>query len=49
MFKKNIGLFLKAYINVDYVGSVMDRISITGYYTFVRANLTRWRRKKRLW
>ena len=37
---------VKVYTNVDWVGSVMDRRSTSGYCIFVRGNLVTWRSKK---
>ena len=39
LFKKNDILALEAYTNANYVGSIVDRRSTTGYYTFLGGNL----------
>ena len=39
LFKHNTGLYLKAYTDTNYAGSIMDRRSISGYYTFLGGNL----------
>ena len=36
----------KVYTNVDWVGSVMDRRSTSGYCIFVRGNMVTWQSKK---
>ena len=46
LFKRNLGLVLEVYTNADYAGFVVDRRSITGYYTFLSENLVTWRSKK---
>ena len=46
MFKQSSGLALEAYTDADYVGSVVDRRSTIGYYTFLGGNLVTWRSKK---
>ena len=46
LFKRNLGLLLKACIDVDYVGSVVDKRSTIGYCTFLGDNLVTWRSKK---
>ena len=45
-FKKNDTLALEAYTDTDYAGSIVDRRSTTGYYTFLGGNLVIWRSKK---
>lgn len=37
---------IKAYINTDWVGFLVDRRSMTGYCSFVGGNLIIWRSKK---
>ena len=37
---------VEVYIDVDWAGSVMDRRSNSGYYTFVGGNLVTWWSKK---
>ncbi|KAK0580519.1 hypothetical protein LWI29_002881 [Acer saccharum] len=46
LFKRNTGLVLEAYTDVDYAGSVVDRRSTSGYCTFLGGNLVTWRSKK---
>ena len=46
LFKKNDTLALEAYTVADYVGSIVDRRSITWYCTFLGGNLVTWRSKK---
>lgn len=46
MFSKNGHLQVEGYIDVDWVGSVSDRKSTSGYFTFVGGNLVTWRSKK---
>ena len=46
LFKKNDTLALEAYIDADYIGSIVDRRSIAGYCTFLRGNLVTWKSKK---
>ena len=46
LFKKNDNLTLEAYTDADYAGSVVDRISTTGYCIFLGGNLVTWRSKK---
>ena len=46
LFKKKDILALEAYTDADYAGSIVDRISITGYCTFLGGNLVTWRSKK---
>ena len=49
LFKKNDTLTLEAYIDVDYVGSIVDRRSTTGYCTFLGGNLVTWRSERIMW
>ena len=46
IFRKGTILFLEAYMNVDYVGSMVNKRSTSGYYTFLGGNLMTWRSKK---
>ena len=46
MFKKNDTLALEAYTDANYASSIVDRISTTGYCTFLGGNLVTWRSKK---
>jgi hypothetical protein len=46
MFSKNGHLDIEGYTNVDWVGNLSDRKSISGYFTFVGGNLVTWRSKK---
>ena len=39
LFKRNKSVSLEAYMDADYVGSVVDRRSTTGYCTFLGGNL----------
>lgn len=42
MFKKCGHLQIEVYTNVDWVGSITNRRSTSGYYTFVGGNLVTW-------
>jgi len=46
LFKRNEQLNLEAYTDADYVGSLVDRRSTTGYCTFLGGNLVSWRSNK---
>ena len=47
MFKKGGGdLTIEAYTDADWVGSITDRRSTSGWCTFVGGNLVTWRSKK---
>ncbi|TYK06529.1 putative mitochondrial protein [Cucumis melo var. makuwa] len=46
MFRKTDKKTIEAYTDLDWTGSVVDRKSISGYYTFVWGNLITWRSKK---
>jgi hypothetical protein len=46
LFKKGESLTLEAYTDADYAGSLDDRRSTSGYYTFLGGNLVTWRSKK---
>ena len=46
LFKKNGELILEAYTDADYAGSIVDRKSTSGYFTFLGGNLVTWGSKK---
>ena len=46
IFKKCGHLHVEAYTNADWVGSIVDRRSTSGYCKFVGGNLVTWRSKK---
>ena len=46
MFRKNNHLSIDGYTNADWAGSITDRKSTSGYFTFVGGNLVTWRSKK---
>jgi hypothetical protein len=46
LFKRNEGLVLEAYTDVDYTGSIVDRRSTFGYCTLLGRNTVTWRSKK---
>ena len=46
LYKANGHLQVEAYTNADWAGSLSDRKSTTGYYTFLGGNLITWRSKK---
>ncbi|CAL9024715.1 unnamed protein product [Prunus brigantina] len=46
MFSKHGHLNIDGYSDADWVGSVTNRKSTSGYFTFVGGNLVTWRRKK---
>ncbi|XP_038875008.1 uncharacterized mitochondrial protein AtMg00810-like [Benincasa hispida] len=46
MFRKSDRRCIKAYIDADWAGSVVDRKSTSGYCTFVWGNLVTWMSKK---
>ena len=46
MFKKGNNLDVKGYTDADWAGSIKDRQSTAGYFTFVGGNLVTWRSKK---
>ena len=48
MFQRNGDLRLEAYIDVDWVGSIVDRRSTTQYSMFLGGNLITWRSKNPL-
>ena len=45
-FKSRGNLQIEAYIDADWAGSITDRRSTSGYYTYVGGNLVTWRSKK---
>ncbi|CAL8990567.1 unnamed protein product [Prunus brigantina] len=46
MFSKNRDLEVVGYTDADWAGSITDRRSTSGYFTFVGGNLVTWRSKK---
>ena len=46
LFKKNNHLRVEGYTDADWAGSINDRRSTSGYFTFVGGNLVTWRSKK---
>ncbi|CAL9006009.1 unnamed protein product, partial [Prunus brigantina] len=46
MFSKNGDLEVVGYTDADWAGSITDRRSTSGYFTFVGGNLITWQRKK---
>ena len=46
MFSKNNHLDVEGYTYADWAGSILDRKSMSGYFTFVGGNLVVWRSKK---
>ncbi|CAJ2666495.1 unnamed protein product [Trifolium pratense] len=46
LFERNGSVGLEAYTDADYVGSIVDRRSTTGYCTFLGGNLVTWKSKK---
>ena len=46
IFKKCGHLHVEAYTDADWVGSIVDRRSTSGYCKFVGGNLVTWRSKK---
>lgn len=46
MFRKGDNLDVKGYTDADWAGSIKDRRSTAGYFTFVGGNLVTWRSKK---
>ncbi|XP_070679503.1 uncharacterized protein [Malus domestica] len=46
VFSKNSHLNVEGYTNADSAGSITDRQSTSGYFTFVGGNLVTWRSKK---
>ncbi|KAL0461887.1 UNVERIFIED_CONTAM: Retrovirus-related Pol polyprotein from transposon RE2 [Sesamum latifolium] len=46
MFTKGNNLNISGYTDADWAGSVEDRRSTSGYFTFVGGNLVTWRSKK---
>jgi hypothetical protein len=46
LFTKGHNLDVNGYTDVDWAGSIQDRRSTSGYFTFVGGNLVTWRSKK---
>ena len=46
MYKTNDNLRVEAYTDADWAGSLSDRKSTTGYFTFLVGNLITWKSKK---
>ena len=46
LFKRKKSVSLEVYTDADYVGSVVNRRSTTGYCTFLGGNLVTWKSKK---
>ena len=46
MFSKNGDLEVVGYTDADWAGSITNRCSTSGYFTFVGGNLVTWRSKK---
>lgn len=46
MFKKDGRLVFEAYIDINYVGSMVNKRSTAGYCTFFEDNLITWRSEK---
>ncbi|KAK2356003.1 hypothetical protein QL285_093366 [Trifolium repens] len=46
LFERNGSVGLEAYTDADYAGSIVDRRSITGYYTFLGRNRVTWKSKQ---
>lgn len=46
MFSKNNHLDIDGYTDADWVGSATDKLSTSGYFTFVGGNLVTWRSNK---
>ncbi|KAI5324856.1 hypothetical protein L3X38_033929 [Prunus dulcis] len=46
MFSKKGNLDVVGYTDIDWAGSITDRRSTSGYFTFVGGNLVTWRSKK---
>jgi len=47
LFKRNGNVSLEAYTDANYVGSIVDRRSTTGYCSFLGGNLVTWKSKKK--
>ena len=45
LFKRDTGLHIEAYTDANYVGSVTDRRSTSGYCVLIGGNLITWRSK----
>jgi hypothetical protein len=46
LFSKNGHLEVEGYTDADWAGSISDRKSTSGYFTFIGGNLVTWRSKK---
>ncbi|CAL9003994.1 unnamed protein product [Prunus brigantina] len=46
MFSKHRHMNIDGYTNADWTGSITDKKSTSGYFTFVGGNLVTWRSKK---
>ena len=46
MFKKTLNCSLEIYTDANWAGSIIDRKSTSGYYSYVLGNLVTWRSKK---
>ena len=46
LFTKGDSLDIKGYTDADWAGSIQDRRSTSGYFTFVGGNSVTWRSKK---
>ena len=46
LFTKGHNLDIHGYTDADWAGSIQDRCSTSGYFTFVGGNLVTWRSKK---
>ncbi|XP_073284995.1 secreted RxLR effector protein 161-like [Primulina huaijiensis] len=46
LFKQSTNRSIEVYTDADWAGDIMDRISTSGYSTFIWGNLVTWRSKK---
>ena len=46
LFKRSFNITLEAFTDADYTGFTPDKLSTSGYCTFVGGNLVTWRSKK---
>ena len=46
VFSKNGHLNVEGYTDADWAGSISDRRSTSGYFTFVGGNLVTWRKQE---